>query len=591
MSDCRFVTFYSYKGGVGRSMTLANVASWLVTAAHKRVLAVDFDLEAPGLDYYFARSGLLGDQRPDKGLVDWLTEYRTAGTVPDLGGFVVEGPEQLGGGRLSLLSAGDAGRDGYGEDLAALDWNALYETGFGFELMEHLRVALVDGYQPDLVLVDSRTGLHGIGAIAAQQLPDVVVLLFSLNEQNVDGTARVLANVEQNVFGPDTGREIQSLLVASPVYEAGLPEASDAIEQAERTLGRPVDARMPFSSAAVYGEQVWRVDDRDGPASLLLEYQRLGRLLGEEPVAGGDDDGMLARLLRAQGYSVAPPEDPRLRVDLLAERPDVLGTRRLGVLLERGTGRGRGGLVGDTARMVARTSELDEALILTEAEPTKVLRKAADRERGVAVRGVPELLDQLVDWRPYLEWLTRSTQDEAWAEHVGRLRLQEPGGEAAPADAWVQDWLEGPEPLLLLVGPRSASRGTLSRWLAHDLGEAALQRTWVSDGRIPVLLPLGQYRKELDVDTLLGDLLADRRRFPRVPRGRQAVEALRLLNDEGRLLLIVDELDALPTPEEALAEVARLAGPRAKVLVNRYVDTPERVRRDGLPPHRVARFV
>src|SRR5512134_20337 len=45
-------TFYSYKGGVGRSMALANVAA-LLAKWGRRVLVVDWDLEAPGLERYF----------------------------------------------------------------------------------------------------------------------------------------------------------------------------------------------------------------------------------------------------------------------------------------------------------------------------------------------------------------------------------------------------------------------------------------------------------------------------------------------------------------------------------------------------------
>ena len=46
------VTFYSYKGGVGRSFCLANVAVQLARWGN-RVLCVDFDLDAPGLHEYF----------------------------------------------------------------------------------------------------------------------------------------------------------------------------------------------------------------------------------------------------------------------------------------------------------------------------------------------------------------------------------------------------------------------------------------------------------------------------------------------------------------------------------------------------------
>ena len=51
-SESRIITFYSYKGGVGRSMALANIA-WILASNGKRVLMVDWDLEAPGLHRYF----------------------------------------------------------------------------------------------------------------------------------------------------------------------------------------------------------------------------------------------------------------------------------------------------------------------------------------------------------------------------------------------------------------------------------------------------------------------------------------------------------------------------------------------------------
>lgn len=49
------VTFYSFKGGTGRTMAMANVA-WILATNGKRVLVMDWDLEAPGLHRYFAPS-------------------------------------------------------------------------------------------------------------------------------------------------------------------------------------------------------------------------------------------------------------------------------------------------------------------------------------------------------------------------------------------------------------------------------------------------------------------------------------------------------------------------------------------------------
>ena len=42
------LTFYSYKGGVGRSLALVNIATRL-SEFGKKVCIIDFDLEAPGL--------------------------------------------------------------------------------------------------------------------------------------------------------------------------------------------------------------------------------------------------------------------------------------------------------------------------------------------------------------------------------------------------------------------------------------------------------------------------------------------------------------------------------------------------------------
>ncbi len=68
-NPCLVCTFYSYKGGVGRSMALANVAA-ILARLNKRVLVIDWDIEAPGLERYFTESGLKGSRRDRDGLVD-----------------------------------------------------------------------------------------------------------------------------------------------------------------------------------------------------------------------------------------------------------------------------------------------------------------------------------------------------------------------------------------------------------------------------------------------------------------------------------------------------------------------------------------
>src|SRR4051812_11364377 len=73
-------TFYSYKGGVGRSMALANVAESLHEKG-LRVVMIDWDLEAPGLETFFCPPGSekqLAELRAHPGLIDMIMAYTNA---------------------------------------------------------------------------------------------------------------------------------------------------------------------------------------------------------------------------------------------------------------------------------------------------------------------------------------------------------------------------------------------------------------------------------------------------------------------------------------------------------------------------------
>src|ERR1017187_1526730 len=73
----RIVTFYSYKGGTGRSMGLANVA-WLMALSGFKVLVIDWDLEAPGLHRYFRPFLEDQDLSVSDGLIDFVIHFTEA---------------------------------------------------------------------------------------------------------------------------------------------------------------------------------------------------------------------------------------------------------------------------------------------------------------------------------------------------------------------------------------------------------------------------------------------------------------------------------------------------------------------------------
>lgn len=241
------VTFYSFKGGVGRSMSLANVGEILADWGY-HVILCDWDLEAPGLErymtsheYYLAsstndderqkayeqaqREAVEYQSRP--GLMDLLVEYKKTMTRPPLEvkhrvkqeaggveGYFEKSFEKVGGlylrrpstyafpvsthrprsGSLRLLTAG--GRKdyaSYAELVRSFSWEEFYGDWAGDSYIEFFRGDLTR--EADIVLVDSRTGVTEHGGVATHHLPDMVVLVSAANQMNIEGTQWMAAKL------------------------------------------------------------------------------------------------------------------------------------------------------------------------------------------------------------------------------------------------------------------------------------------------------------------------------------------------------------------------------------------------------------
>jgi cellulose biosynthesis protein BcsQ len=212
-------TFYSFKGGVGRSMALANVAELLASRGY-RVIACDWDLEAPGLERYFAadrqQSARL-TQRP--GIVDLLLEYKQTLSEPAaeqerdnprhftvVNGIRLRRPSSYAldvpGSRVRLLTAGR--RDGeaesrYNAAVQSFAWNEFYREWAGAAYLEFLRKDLDHADVADVVLVDSRTGVTEQGGVCTHHLADLVAIFAAPNDLNLEGAkwmVRALQNPE-----------------------------------------------------------------------------------------------------------------------------------------------------------------------------------------------------------------------------------------------------------------------------------------------------------------------------------------------------------------------------------------------------------
>lgn len=193
------ITFYSYKGGVGRSLTLSNIAMRLADFG-KKVCIIDFDLEAPGLHLKFG--DYLNLNHVNKGMVEYLVDFQNGGFIPQtIEEHVVniKYNSKLNG-SINIMPAGNINSNDYWKNLASVDWKNLFysDTGHGVELLLHLKELIKKELKPDFLLIDSRTGITDISGIAMTLLADTVVTLAANNEENISGIARVISSLKSD---------------------------------------------------------------------------------------------------------------------------------------------------------------------------------------------------------------------------------------------------------------------------------------------------------------------------------------------------------------------------------------------------------
>jgi MinD-like ATPase involved in chromosome partitioning or flagellar assembly len=181
-------TFYSFKGGVGRTMALANVSALLAKWGHS-VLVVDWDLDAPGLERFFAsvKPDIQGVRTTTPGIVD-LVQARSNGSSLNWRDCLIH-VGFANSSQLSVLSAGRGGED-YGARLQSLDFPELFDKHNLGSYIEELRNEWSAEFE--FVLVDSRTGVTDIGGICTVHLADVLVLVFTTTESSTEGAIQIL---------------------------------------------------------------------------------------------------------------------------------------------------------------------------------------------------------------------------------------------------------------------------------------------------------------------------------------------------------------------------------------------------------------
>ncbi|MBV7548304.1 AAA family ATPase [Pseudomonas sp. PDM26] len=292
----KIITFYSYKGGVGRTMALANAAFLAATNGY-RVLVMDWDLEAPGLAYYFR--GLLDgtaarEMKDAPGVLDFLWEWSSSVAAlsdeDDVDSFIgkffnskpfercvssladsdlmpmIKKLDYIGSGARSIVGAESRS---YEEALAAFSWQDFFNERAGGYLLERLKEWARENY--DFIFIDSRTGFADVSGICTMQLPDIVALCFVLNRQNIDGVARVSVSIREQLKD-----KVKIRAIPMRVARIDTSEESDARARAISDLTRIGQ----FSSLEIVDDfkALQIVSDENMPF-----YETLAPLVTEDP--------------------------------------------------------------------------------------------------------------------------------------------------------------------------------------------------------------------------------------------------------------------------------------------------------------------
>jgi MinD-like ATPase involved in chromosome partitioning or flagellar assembly len=323
------LTFYSYKGGVGRTLALSNIARYLSEELGYRVGLIDLDTESPGL----ANEPLCGDLDPERAvergrilktireqpgftelfikiyhhvkdssndfgaLLKALPNSEAISELKDLSDFwkhksifdyAVPLPVD-GNGGVFLMTAGR--RAGDGQSLERRDFrtfNHIISQEENDNLLPVLTSALlrkfIDSLHLDFVFIDGRTGLTPFFHVYVYTIPHALVLFMGLNEQNVSGSLNVL----KNAMSDTEVVPAPVFLVASPVPNVNPEQLERRLDSIDKILAqirpgngqysfyslpRTVDYFLPYVDLASYQETYFI--KKYPHSSLSREYVRL----------------------------------------------------------------------------------------------------------------------------------------------------------------------------------------------------------------------------------------------------------------------------------------------------------------------------
>lgn len=323
-AEKKIISFYSFKGGSGRSMAVAN-AAWILASNGKSVLVVDWDLETPGLHVYFNGYLAPAGQRESSGVLDMFTAFAAAGQDASADNLRALHDEHTDferyatavefdfpdGGSLDYLGPGCMD-DAYVRLLHGFDWMSFHDSEDGREYLAALRARMLAS-DYDYILIDGRSGFADGARICTLALPDTVVLGLAMDRQSIEGAERVARQVSLNSrrtelhvlpMRVDASSERDRLrrYLADARRRLSPYLAVRGEEELERYWG---EVQVPYQPFYAFGEELAAMtDDPADGRSLLAQYVKaVGRIT----------DG------RVSGYRKVPQRQARQYQEIIAQ--------------------------------------------------------------------------------------------------------------------------------------------------------------------------------------------------------------------------------------------------------------------------------
>lgn len=259
------LTFYSYKGGMGRTTTMIAYAISLAAKENafknKRVVIVDCDLEAPGYLNFFDLSKHKGLKSGKKnGLVEFISDAQFVSNPEelDINDYIInvglDNDNSFAYNNLDniwLVPAGNlnegysdiessADRNDYLEGLAKINLSSVQAVVDSFNLL----FDKIETLEPDIILIDSRTGFNDIFGTAALYLSSCVVGFFGFSRQTQPG----LINLVKEYYKTSNSFKLQLVFSILPenVTEEWVTEKIKGVKDTINMLGDEIKDRPSF---------------------------------------------------------------------------------------------------------------------------------------------------------------------------------------------------------------------------------------------------------------------------------------------------------------------------------------------------------